>query len=123
MVYNGKNIDTPQYVIELAREQRINLTDSEKIIWLKLRNKQICGFRFRCQHPIYRYILDFYCHEARLAVEIDGDIHKCRKEYDNYRDEFIKNIGITTLRFTDKEVFNNIQNVLNTIKNALLNTY
>jgi very-short-patch-repair endonuclease len=85
MIYNGQKIDTPKYVIELAREQRIKLTLSEQLIWSKLRNKQLHGYRFRCQHPIYRYILDFYCHEALLAIEIDGDIHKYQKEYDNYR--------------------------------------
>ena len=120
MIYNGQKIDTPKYVIELAREQRIKLTLSEQLIWSKLRNKQLHGYRFRCQHPIYRYILDFYCHEALLAIEIDGDIHKYQKEYDNYRDDFIANIGITTLRFSADEVINSIDSVLEQIAYILL---
>ncbi|HPB82722.1 MAG TPA: DUF559 domain-containing protein, partial [Spirochaetota bacterium] len=75
MLYDGKKIITPKYVIELAREQRRNLTDTELLIWSKLKNKQLHGFRFRCQHPLYRYILDFFCHKAMLAIEIDGGIH------------------------------------------------
>ena len=55
-----------------------------------------------------------------LAIEIDGDIHDYRKEYDDYRDEFIESIGITTLRISSKEVFNNIENVINEIEDALL---
>jgi very-short-patch-repair endonuclease len=120
MLYNGQKIKTPKYVIELAREQRIHLTDSEQLVWSKLRNKQVHGFRFRCQHPVYRYIIDFYCHKAMLAVEIDGDVHKYRKEYDNYRDEFLNSIGITTLRFPSNEVFRNIEYVVNQIKVILL---
>jgi len=69
---------------------------------------------------LYRYILDFYCHKAMLAVEIDGDVHKYRKSYDNYRDDFIASIGVTTLRFSDKEVLNNIDNVIDQIGYILL---
>jgi len=120
MIYNGQKINTPKYVIELARAQRIKLTQSEQLIWSKLRNKQLHGYRFRCQHPIYRYIFDFYCHEALLAIEIDGDIHKYQEEYDNYRDDFIASIGITTLRFSADEVINSIDNVLEQIAYILL---
>jgi len=120
MLYSGQKINTPKYVIELAREQRKNLTETEQLMWSKLRNKQLHGYRFRCQHPIYRYILDFYCHKAMLAIEIDGDIHNFRKEYDNYRDEFVEYIGITTLRFSSHEVFNNIEYVVNQIEDVLL---
>ena len=119
MVYNGQTIDTPKYVIELARDQRIKLTLSEQILWSGLRDKQLHGYRFRCQHPIYRYILDFYCHKAMLAVEIDGDIHKYRKDYDKYRDDFIASVGITTIRFSTKEVLNNIDSVIEQIGNAI----
>jgi len=88
------NIKTPKYVIELARQMRCNLTPSEKIMWEYLRNKRLDGNRFRSQHPIHRYILDFYCPCKFLAIEIDGDIHKLRKDDDEYRDEYLKSIGI-----------------------------
>ena len=115
MLYNGQIVDTQRYVIELARIQRLNLTKSEQIMWLKLKNKQVHGYKFRCQHPVYRYILDFFCHKAMLAIEIDGDIHKDRKEYDMYRDQYMESIGIKTLRFSASEVFSNIDHVINQI--------
>ena len=120
MLYNGQIIDTPEYVKDLAREQRLKLTQSEQLLWLRLRNKQLHGYRFRSQHPLYRYILDFYCHEKRLAIEIDGDIHKYQESYDNYRDNFIASIGIITLRFSDKEVLNDIDDVIDQIGCILL---
>jgi len=120
MLYNGHNIITPKYVIELARQQRQNLTKTEQIMWSKLRNKQLEGYRFRRQHPVYRYILDFYCHKTMIAVEIDGDIHTNRIEYDNYRDEFLNCIGIITLRFSVSEVLNNTTKIISVIRHELL---
>ncbi len=120
MLYNGQIIDTPEYIVQLAREQRLKLTQSEQLLWLRLRNKQLHGYRFRCQHPIYRYILDFYCHKAMVAIEIDGDIHQYQKSYDKYRDDFLASIGIITLRFSDKEVLNNTDNVISQIGEILL---
>jgi len=120
MLYNGQIIDTPEYVVYLAREQRLKLTQSEKLLWSRLRNKQLHGYRFRCQHPIYRYILDFYCHKAMIAIEIDGGIHQHQKSYDKYRDDFLASIGIITLRFSDKEVLNNTDNVIDQIGEKLL---
>jgi very-short-patch-repair endonuclease len=110
---------SPKYVIELAREMRVNLTIPEKILWEKLKTKKIDGHRFRIQHPIYRYILDFYCHEKKLAIEIDGDVHKFRKDYDEYRDEYLKSAGISTIRFKNEDVTNNIDYVLSEIRNYL----
>ena len=120
MLYSGHIFHTPEYVIDTAREQKLKLTQSEQLLWSKLSDKQLHGFRFRCQHAVYRYILDFYCHRAMLAVEIDGDIHKYSKEYDNYRDDFIASIGITTLRFSAEEVLKNIDCVIDQINNILL---
>jgi very-short-patch-repair endonuclease len=112
-------IRSPKYVIELAREMRVHLTETEKILWEELRNKKIDGKRFRIQHPIHRYILDFYCHEKKLAVEVDGDVHKNRKDYDEFRDEFLKSIGIITLRVTNEDVANDINYVLSEIRKGL----
>ena len=63
---------SPKYIIEIARRMRKNKTPSEKLLWDEIKEKKISGFKFRSQHPVYRYILDFYCHEKRLAIEIDG---------------------------------------------------
>ena len=113
------NNRTPDYIIELARELRQNMTESEKLLWEKLRKKQVDGYRFRRQHPVYRYVLDFYCYEKKLAIELDGDVHIQREEYDEYRDEFLKSTGIETLRFKNYEVVNDINQVLKKIKERL----
>lgn len=113
---NYKNIKTPPYIVELAKDLRHNMTMSEEKLWSVLRMKQTGGYKFRCQHPLYRYILDFYCHEKRLAIEIDGKIHDSQKEYDRYRDEFLMSIGIETLRITVEDVLNNIEIVKEMIR-------
>jgi len=102
-----EKIKTPEYVIKLARELRQNLTPSEQLLWQELRKKN-GGCRFRKQYPVNRYILDFYCHECRLAIEIDGEVHKSRQDYDEYRDKYLESIGITTLRFSNDEISNNL---------------
>ena len=110
---------TPKHTIELAKEMRKNLTPSEKVLWHELQNKKLNGYKFRNQHPISRYILDFYCHKCLLAVEIDGDFHKFRKDYDEYRDKYMESVGIKTLRFTNEDIFNNLNLVLKKIKENL----
>ena len=112
-------IRSPKYVIQIARKLRINLTPAEKILWELLKNKKLDGYRFRNQHPIYRYIIDFYCHERKLAVEIDGDVHKSRREYDEFRDRYLESIKISTLRFNNEDVFNNITYVISEIRKNL----
>ncbi|MBP7735134.1 MAG: endonuclease domain-containing protein [Spirochaetes bacterium] len=116
----NKGIKTPDYVVQLARDMRNNMTDSERLLWERLKSKKVGGYKFRCQHPIYRYILDFYSDEKLLAVELDGDIHKERKDYDDYRDEFMKSLGIRTLRFRNDEVMNDLDAVIDEIKKRLL---
>jgi very-short-patch-repair endonuclease len=112
---------SPRYIIELARDLRKNPTPAERILWEESKEKKLEGFKFRNQHPVYRYILDFFCHEKRLAIEVDGDIHKKRSDYDEFRDEFLKSMGITTLRFQNKDVIDSILGVLQTIRKALIN--
>lgn len=114
-----EKIKTPHYVIELARTMRLNMTASEKILWNELKEKKFHGYRFKCQHPIHQYVLDFYCHAAGLAIEIDGDIHKSRQDYDEFRDEFLYQCGISTIRFTNDEITHNINDVLKAIRQSL----
>jgi very-short-patch-repair endonuclease len=71
--------------LETARLLRKNMTFTGNLLWEKLKGKQLMGIRFRRQHPIDIFIVDFYCHEARLVVEIDGDIHEQQYEYDDGR--------------------------------------
>lgn len=101
-----------------AKELRENMTDAEKILWSRLKNKQI-GERFKPQHPISIFIVDFYCHSKKLVVEIDGGYHKTQLEYDNGRTSELEHFGIKVIRFTNEEVLNNIDKVLDVIKKHL----
>lgn len=99
---------------------RRNMTQPEIILWSKIRRKQLDGFRFRRQYSVSEYILDFYCPELKVAIEIDGENHSRTemKEYDFEREEIIKSFGISILRFTNKEVNDHIDNVLERIRDA-----
>ena len=98
------------------------MTDSEIALWMYLR-KGINGLKFRRQHPIGVYIADFYCHKAKLIVEIDGSVHNKEevKIQDKIREEDIKQLGYEIIRFTNNEVHQSIDKVLDMIKNRLIN--
>ncbi|MCP4135417.1 MAG: endonuclease domain-containing protein [bacterium] len=115
-------VKTPRYVVELARDMRKNPTPAEKKLWEALKEGQIEGYKFRSQHPIFRYILDFYCDERSLAIEVDGPIHDNTIEYDQEKDKFIAALGIRTIRFKNKEVENDIDMVINKIRQELKTT-
>jgi very-short-patch-repair endonuclease len=87
--------------IQAARLLRENMTYFEKLLWERLKGKQIDGHRFRRQHPIDFFIVDFYCHDARLVVEIDGEIHSQQEEYDDGRSAEKEKYGIKVIRFTN----------------------
>ncbi len=93
---------------------RNNATQTERILWSKLKGKQLLGRKFRRQHGIGPFIVDFYCPECKLAIEIDGPIHwtKEAKEYDRRREEYIELHGIHILRFTNSAVVENLDGVL-----------
>ena len=100
-----------------ARLLRNNMTEAEKIVWDKLKNRNVFKARFRRQHPIGSFIVDFYCHEYKLAIEIDGEIHLKTEviEYDDGRSHDIEKFGIKILRFTNNEVFTNLNNIIEEI--------
>ena len=108
-------------LFEFSKILRKTQTDAEDIIWQSLRNRKILGFKFRRQHPLGIYIADFYCFEAKLVIEIDGGIHNQaeNKEYDENRSIELEELGITVIRFTNKEVEDNLEKVLNSIKKHL----
>jgi very-short-patch-repair endonuclease len=101
---------------------RNNATPAEKILWSQLRRRSLHGFKFRRQHGIGPYIVDFYCPGKKLVVELDGSVHDTAeaREYDLARDIFLKEHGIRTLRFTNVEVFENIQNIVDRIAESLI---
>ncbi len=107
-------------VKEFARDLRKNQTDAEKIFWNAVRNRRLHGFKFTRQFIIeYKYdskaskyfIVDFYCHEKKLVVEIDGGYHKYQMSVDKERDEIINSYGLKVVRFTNEEVLNDFKAV------------
>ncbi len=112
--------DIPKHVVSLSRENRLNPTSCEEKLWSVLSCKKIFGLKFRQQHPIDRYIADFYNHDYRLVIEVDGAIHSKQKEYDKNRDDYIKASGYAVLRFTNEQVENELEMVEATIREWLI---
>ncbi|MBN1458498.1 MAG: endonuclease domain-containing protein [Armatimonadetes bacterium] len=90
-------------------------TPAENRLWQKLRRHQLLGLKFRRQHPVDRFIVDFYCAEASLIVEIDGPTHDYTAEADALRQRCIESLGLTVLRFSNQDIVSNLEGVLHTI--------
>lgn len=105
-------------LFRFAKELRSNQTEAEEFLWKHLSNKQLQGIRFKRQHPIKYFIADFYCHRVKLVVEVDGGYHKIPEqfEYDLNRDKELEELGLKVLRFTNEQVFFDVENTVNTIK-------
>jgi very-short-patch-repair endonuclease len=99
-----------------ARKLRQNPTRAERVLWRYLR-KHYLGYKFRRQHPAWKYVLDFYCHPLRLAIEIDGGIHeeKVNEMLDKERETNLNGLGITIIRFTNEMVCFDVDEVISTI--------
>lgn len=110
---------TPE-IEQAARKLRNNLTPAEALLWSALRNKQLKGLRFRCQHPVGNFILDFYCPAYKLVVEVDGKIHDHQIEYDAARSAQLAEYGYKVLRFRNEQVMNDLPEVLAEIKDVIL---
>jgi very-short-patch-repair endonuclease len=123
--YHMEELDKTMYFnatpekMEIAKYLRNNMTHSEKLLWDKLKGKQICGLRFRRQHPIDLFIVDFYCHQVRLVIEVDGEIHDQQAEYDDGRSAEMEKFGIKILRFKNFEVENVIERVISEIESTV----
>lgn len=94
-----------------AKNLRNNMTEAELILWKNLRNNAL-GVRFKPQHPAGIFILDFYCHKLKLAIEVDGGIHDTKKEYDEGRESELEELGIKVIRFRNNEVIQNTKSVI-----------
>ena len=103
------------------RELRTNMTKAEAIVWQKLRCKQLENCKFRNQYSVDRFVLDFYSPELKLAIEIDGESHfqEGVAQYDKERQIFIESAGIQFLRFTNQDVYENLNGVLETIASKI----
>lgn len=88
----------------LAREMRHISTPEENLLWQRLRNRKVQDLKFRRQHTIGRFILDFYCSEASLAIEVEGSIHQFTQEQDAIRREYLESTGLMILRFSNEQI-------------------
>ena len=108
---------TTSKIVEAARHLRQELTPAEAILWAALRGRRVAGLKFRRQHPYDRFVLDFFCVEHQLEVEVDGGIHTNpqRAAHDAERTKFLEERGMRVLRFSNREVERNLADVLHRI--------
>jgi len=104
----------------LSKYLRSRPTEAEKLIWKHLRARQLEGFKFRRQQPIDKYVVDFVCFERRLIIEIDGGQHSTEKKKDEERDDYLRKNSFEILRFWNNEVLENINGVLEVIREQCL---
>ncbi len=111
LLYNRKKDEKKR------RRLRNNMTEAEKVLWKKIRKRQVRGQKFRRQVSVCGYVLDFFCPSLMLAIEVDGGYHLSRGQelYDAERQEDLENLGIRFIRFTNDEVFSDINRVADKI--------
>ena len=107
------------YLTALARHLRNNATKSEIYLWQRLKNKQMMGYDFHRQKPLGDFICDFFCYDLLLAIEVDGLSHSFQEaeEKDKKKDLFLDSVGVTILRFSTNQVFNDMPNVILALTN------
>jgi len=123
MAYIGKTYpltlhhDAPASTHDLAKNLRKVETEAEKLLWQEIRNRKCGGLKFRRQHPFKKLVLDFYCHEIGLVIEVDGGIHDSPdvRERDINRTSELENVGVKVIRFRNEDVLNNMDRVLKSI--------
>ena len=125
----------PKIIIETSRKLRKEMTETEKILWNKLKSKQLKNIKFIRQMPVYvytenswldRYIIpDFLCREFKLIIELDWSIHNLKKIYelDKYKEKLLLNLWYTIIRFKNEEIYNNLEKSLNKIAASTIRTY
>ncbi len=104
----------------VVQELRSSQTPAEKVLWEKLRRKQVAGLRFRRQHAIGPFVVDFYCGKAKLVIELDGSVHKIAQARDTERQTYLENLGFYILRFRNDEVFSAIEATLAMIEKTAI---
>jgi very-short-patch-repair endonuclease len=119
MCYREENINNLPHLIKNRKSLRKSLTSAEAALWLCLKNKQLSGVKFRRQYSIENFILDFYSPLQKLAIELDGHYHFTPEGManDEVRDNYLEEQGIKVLRFENKMIFEQLENVLEEIKN------
>ncbi|MFH1405450.1 MAG: endonuclease domain-containing protein [Patescibacteria group bacterium] len=114
----GKYLYNKQDQTQFRRKLRNDMPEPERRLWNCIRGKQVNGKKFRRQFGVGKYVLDFYCTKARLAIEIDGDSHydPVGQAHDAKRDKFLRQRGIKVIRFTNNDIMTNIEGVIDTIR-------
>jgi imidazole glycerol-phosphate synthase subunit HisF len=109
-----------KHIYEKARLLRRQLTSAEEVLWQYLKAKPL-GYKFRRQHPYSIYILDFYCHQLKLVIEVDGEFHDVEevKKNDQYRQALLEKDGLMMIRFTNNEVLHQMQLVMAKLENII----
>ena len=103
-----------------ARRLRRNMTPAENKLWQALKGKKLGGLKFRAQHPVGPFILDFYCPACKLVVELDGSVHEKQMDYDKARTQQLEDYGYRVIRFRNEEVLSDLPSVLERIREAAL---
>lgn len=103
--------------VRVRRDLRINQTPTEHLLWQKIRGRQLLGLKFRRQHPIGSYVADFFCPPKKLVIEVDGDVHYFELQHakDVTRTHYIESQGYTVIRFTNNDIRNNMNGVMDKI--------
>lgn len=114
-IHNNKELEVNR------KKLRHNMTDAEILLWSKIKNKQLAGYRFRRQHSIGPYIADFYCPKLKLVIELDGGQHNLEENiaYDKERTAYLNALNIKVIRYWNNEVLNNINGVLEDLINKI----
>ena len=121
----GISVEYPMYfgatpdVFKKAKQLRKDETEAEKLLWNRLNKNQMMGLQFRRQHPINRFIADFYCARIKLVIEVDGSIHELpeNEAYDIGRSEILNDFGIIVIRFSNEQIIYDIEGVMVIIEN------
>jgi very-short-patch-repair endonuclease len=101
---------------QIARKLRKNMTLAEILLWQEIKGKKLLGFDFHRQKPIDEYIVDFYCPQLKLVIEIDGDSHDGKEEADKIRQERLESLGLTVMRFWDSDVKCNVDGIVEQLR-------
>jgi very-short-patch-repair endonuclease len=111
------HLGSKEEVFRTAKSLRHQMTEAEKALWNELKGRKLNGLKFRRQHPISRYIADFYCHEKKLIIEVDGEIHGhvSSIEHDENRSAELARLGIHVVRFTNDQVLKKLSKVIDKI--------
>ena len=114
----GMHKGAPSSSFAKAKQLRSSMTKAEEMLWSRLKNNACKGLKFRRQHPMHLFIVDFYCHKIALVIEIDGEYHNSeeQKELDKERTELLNFQGLHVIRFTNQEIYDNLDIIIKSIE-------